>query len=269
MSYNHVISIETAEQRREHIRQEFGKQGIDFCFFDALTPSPALTQAIAAFLPELAGVVQMSGGEKACLMSHIALWQKCIDENLPYIAVFEDDVFLGRDAACFLTETAWLEERFALSQAWLLNLETVLREVNLKRDDALAAYGGRAFYQVGSTNSGGGAYMISQAACRLLLAELQKMPSAAIRPIDVMIYDVWNGKTPLQLRQLVPALCLQSCLYQGRGQLGSSLEADRAANIAEQGKRETRRTWLEKCRYWCFKPVRMMAKRRRQLIPFV
>ncbi|MDO4696670.1 MAG: glycosyltransferase family 25 protein [Neisseria sp.] len=270
MSYNHVISIVAATERRAHIRQEFGRQGIDFCFFDALTPSPELTQAIAAVLPELDGVVQkMSGGEKACLMSHVSLWQKCIDDNLPYIAVFEDDVFLGRDAAGFLSETAWLDERFPVKQPWLLNLETVLREVNLKQDKTLAAYCGRAFYRVDSTNSGGGAYMLSQAACRLLLGELKKMPSASVRPIDVMIYDVWNGKTPLQLRQLVPALCLQSCLYQGHGQLGSGLEAGRAANIAEQGKRKMRRTWWEKIKHWCLKPVRMIVKRRRQSIPFV
>ena len=39
MIQNFVISVKTATKRREHIMCEFGKQGIAFEFFDAVTPT--------------------------------------------------------------------------------------------------------------------------------------------------------------------------------------------------------------------------------------
>ena len=36
-----VISLQSAAARREHIEKEFGKQKVDFDFFDALTPDLA------------------------------------------------------------------------------------------------------------------------------------------------------------------------------------------------------------------------------------
>lgn len=43
----------------------------------------------------------LSQGELACLMSHILLWKKASDENLPYITIFEDDIYLGANANIF------------------------------------------------------------------------------------------------------------------------------------------------------------------------
>ena len=37
--HNFVISLTSALERRQHIRQEFGRHGVDFEFFDAITPS--------------------------------------------------------------------------------------------------------------------------------------------------------------------------------------------------------------------------------------
>lgn len=53
MHTNYIISLPTAIQRREHIKQEFGKQDIPFEFYDALMPSEQLNQLIQKYLPNL------------------------------------------------------------------------------------------------------------------------------------------------------------------------------------------------------------------------
>ena len=86
--YNYVISLTSADQRREHIKQEFAKKEVDFQFFDAITPEVALV------LVENMGLNYnndyLSQGELACLMSHVSLWKKVVDKNLPYIVIFEE-----------------------------------------------------------------------------------------------------------------------------------------------------------------------------------
>ena len=53
MHTNYIISLPTAIQRREHIKQEFGKQDIPFEFYNALMPSEQLNQLIQKYLPNL------------------------------------------------------------------------------------------------------------------------------------------------------------------------------------------------------------------------
>ena len=101
---NTVISLTAAIDRREHIKTEFNKHNINFEFFDALTPSVA--EAYAKKLCTNFESSNLSGGELACMMSHVSIWQKMIDESIPYLAIFEDDVYLGEDAEYLLVAFA-------------------------------------------------------------------------------------------------------------------------------------------------------------------
>lgn len=47
--------------------------------------------------------------ELACFMSHTNIWQKMIDESRAYLAVFEDDVYLGEDAEILLNNMEWIK----------------------------------------------------------------------------------------------------------------------------------------------------------------
>ncbi len=77
-------------------------------------------------------------------MSHAVLWKQALDEGLPYIAVFEDDVLLGESAEKFLAEDAWLKERFDPDSAFIVRLETMFMHV-LTSPSGVADYCGRAF----------------------------------------------------------------------------------------------------------------------------
>ncbi len=54
----------------------------------------------------------LTGGELACFMSHVSIWQKMVDEQLPYVAIFEDDVFLGERAFEIFNSSSWIQEEW-------------------------------------------------------------------------------------------------------------------------------------------------------------
>ncbi|NUG82314.1 glycosyltransferase family 25 protein, partial [Acinetobacter bereziniae] len=85
-----VISLSTAQERRKHILAEFTKQEVDFEFFDAITP--ANINLVASQLGLIEFTTGLHENEVACLLSHMILWKKAIDEQLDYIAIFEDDI---------------------------------------------------------------------------------------------------------------------------------------------------------------------------------
>ncbi|MCI4018799.1 glycosyltransferase family 25 protein, partial [Klebsiella pneumoniae] len=155
---NHVISLASAAERRAHIAATFGARGIPFQFFDALMPSERLEQAMAELVPGLSAHPYLSGVEKACFMSHAVLWKQALDEGLPYIAVFEDDVLLGEGAEKFLAEDAWLQERFDPDSAFIVRLETMFAKV-IVRPDKVLNYENRSFPLLESEHWGTAGYI--------------------------------------------------------------------------------------------------------------
>ena len=141
---NRVISLSSAQARRKHIADTFGARGIPFRFFDALMPSEELNRAMEELVPGLAKQHLLSEVEKACFMSHVVLWKQALNEGLPYVAVFEDDVLLGENAEKFLAEDAWLEERFAVGTSFIVRLETMFMPVKTEAG-GIAAYQDRVF----------------------------------------------------------------------------------------------------------------------------
>lgn len=99
-------------------------------------------------IPSLGGI--------GCTLSHSELWKKCIDDNLPYITIFEDDVTSIKD----LTKDELLQ-----IERNLLKENSVLISSDLKKNGQLNWFHGLEFY------------IISQGACRKLLERLY--------PIDV------------------------------------------------------------------------------------
>lgn len=97
-----VISLKSAVDRRLHIQEQFACKDIPF---------PILMRLNRKEIDELAQKYSisildsgLSKGELGCLFSHVLLWKKAIDEQMDYIAVFEDDIYLGERANDFLIE---------------------------------------------------------------------------------------------------------------------------------------------------------------------
>ncbi|HGG8568030.1 TPA: glycosyltransferase family 25 protein [Neisseria meningitidis] len=228
---NHVISLASAAERRAHIAATFGRHGIPFQFFDALMPSEALEQAMGELVPGLVRHNLLSGVEKACFMSHAVLWKQALDEGLPYIAVFEDDVLLGEGAEQFLAEDAWLKERFDPDSAFIVRLETMFMHV-LTSPSGVADYGGRAFPLLESEHWGTAGYIISKKAMRFFLQHFAMLQPEQIKPIDLMMFSDFFDKEGMPVYQVSPALCAQELHYtkfhNKSSVLGSLLEDERS-----------------------------------------
>lgn len=227
---NHVISLASAAERRAHIADTFGRHGIPFQFFDALMPSERLEQAMAELVPGLSAHPYLSGVEKACFMSHAVLWKQALDEGLPYIAVFEDDVLLGEGAEKFLAEDAWLQERFDPDSAFIVRLETMFMHV-LTSPSGVADYCGRAFPLLESEHWGTAGYIISRKAMRFFLERFAVLPAEWIKAVDWMMFTYFFDKEGMPVYQVNPALCTQELHYakflSKNSMLGSDLEKDR------------------------------------------
>ncbi|WP_153715550.1 glycosyltransferase family 25 protein [Eikenella corrodens] len=229
MQYNYVISLSKAKSRQAHIQQEFGYQNIPFQFFNAITPSD-LTTILPDLLPKLQESY-LSQMEKACFASHISLWQHCIIKNLPYITIFEDDIFLGKNANAFLANSTWLENLHPYHHPFIIHLETVHQPCQFTKT-SFPSYAGRSLFRLRSPHYGAGAYILSQAAVHWLLTYLHDLPNQDFDPIDAILFDTLIYNRYLFTYQIYPALCIQDIILHTKSEqlFGSQMEEERAQN---------------------------------------
>lgn len=195
----YVISLENAFDRRKHIESEFLKQDITFSFFDAILPDEATLLAT-----ELKLNIQdefLSQTELACLMSHVSLWKKVVDENIAYIAIFEDDIFLGENAGKILNKTDWIS-----SDLSIIKLEHFYSKVVLGRKVYSVTDTDRNIFELKGPNLGAAGYILSNEAAKKCIEYLEK--SVAI-PVDHLMFDKWIQEGLLKVHQTNPAVCIQ------------------------------------------------------------
>lgn len=213
---NYVISLSTATNRREHIKAEFGKQGIEFEFFDAVTPNqvPFLAQSFGISLAKS----NLTGGELACLFSHLCLWQKALDDNIPHITIFEDDVYLGKNAHLFLNNSQWIPK-----ECVLIKLEHYLDKLTLGKK--ITTIHNRDIRPLGEFNWGTAGYIIHQDAIKELINLTKKVFTNKPLPIDHIMFEIAIAHHAVY--QMSPALCVQSDRTQQKDRLQSMLELER------------------------------------------
>lgn len=232
MIKNFVISMTSAQNRREHIRNEFGKHNIPFEFFDAVTPGDSLDNAMALLVPNLAPKKDLSGGEKGCFMSHVCLWHKCVEENLPYIAIYEDDVLLGKDAATFLADDTWLKNLFPMNhEFFIVRPETTLMKVGEKSFKDVYTPLLDTHYKLNRLTSlhyGAGCYIISHATAKFLLNIVKNTSTLNLKPLDHILFRQYLQTKEAPAYQLNPAVVIQEIVLLGKdSSLNSDIEADR------------------------------------------
>lgn len=238
---NFVISISTADKRRNHIIQQFGQQNIPFEFFDAFTPSERLTDHLQRYLPNVATTPKLTMGEKGCLMSHFMLWKKCVNENLDYITLFEDDILLGESAERFLAEDEWLKVRFNFQEIFVLRLETFLMPVKVEKQQGILPFQQREIDILKSKHFGTAGYIISNAAARYFINVFEELSVEDVKAIDEIMFNEWVNVESYQVYQLNPAICVQELqLNQESSTLTSGLQQDRKKNTAIQLKKTLR-----------------------------
>lgn len=215
---NFVISLQSATERREHINNEFGKHNVNFEFFDALTPDTAKDYALSLGLN--LDSISLTPGELACMMSHVAIWEKAVDNHIPYITIFEDDVYLGEDAEKLLNSTDWIQPDWHI-----IKIEAFAKKAYLSKDTHTVLDGKRYVTELKGKNLGTAGYILSLQGAKVYLDYIKDND---LLPLDSLMFDnfIINGSEPVQ--QLVPALCIQEMLlHKNNPSLPSALLTDR------------------------------------------
>ncbi|USA55663.1 glycosyltransferase family 25 protein [Acinetobacter sp. C32I] len=216
-----VVSLSSAIERRNHISSQFERQGIEFSFFDAITPDIAASDAQAMKLSVHENYI--AKGELACFMSHVHLWKKIVDDNIPYMAIFEDDIHLGEKANKFLNQSDWIELDWHL-----IKLEAFTPKVILGAKCKEFPQEGREIYKLIGKNLGTAGYILSQQGAKFLLNEINKMDY--IIPLDNFMFEYAVKNHNFMMYQMQPALCIQDTILHYRStsiQLKSQLTSER------------------------------------------
>ncbi|WP_323841349.1 MULTISPECIES: glycosyltransferase family 25 protein [unclassified Moraxella] len=215
MMKNYVISLTTANDRRTHICQEFGKQGIDFEFFDAVTPNQ-LVETAQSLKIDLNKNQLLSNNELACLLSHISLWKKAIDENMDYIAIFEDDIYLSKDAHLFLNHSDWIKNDWGF-----IKIEKTIEKALLKNPTPLQE--NHTISLLNSVHLATGGYILSKTIAQQLYHHFLSLNN--IGHIDQFLFKTVLEENIAPIYQINPVLCIQDCiLYPDNQKFLSSLE---------------------------------------------
>jgi glycosyl transferase family 25 len=215
-----VISLDSAIERRQHIDSEFKKYSVNFSFYDAITPVTSEDAANSVGV-DLARRGDLTKGEVACLLSHIMLWKKIVDLDLDYMAIFEDDVYLGENIQSFFNNFAWIP-----NDVHIIKLEAFDKKADLSFFLKLSK-NGRSLYHLKGMHLGGAGYILSKAAAEHYLELIANMPELV--PVDHILFGRNVKKGKYKAYQMTPAICAQDFYLNHKyHNFGSHLEEDRA-----------------------------------------
>ncbi|ENX53184.1 hypothetical protein F885_00964 [Acinetobacter higginsii] len=242
MVKNFVVSLKTAVDRRTHIEDQFMQQGIAFSFFDAIEPQQV--EELAARLSVRIHNCHLSQGELGCLFSHILLWKKAIDENIDYIGIFEDDIYLGGQAKAFLSDHGWIKAQWDI-----IKIEKNSAFNYLSLTDKTSLENGRIISRLLNPNFGTAGYILSNKAAQSLLCYIQNL--SVVDHVDQIMFKKYLKYGEYPVYQVNPALCIQEyLLYPDDKKFQSSLSWRDSYKKKEQSplnkiKRELTRVFLQ------------------------
>lgn len=102
----YVVSLKDSIDRQKSITTQCEKLGIKPIFIDAIYGKDLSESEISQYCNQNKAK-QLFGrelllGEIGCALSHKKIYQKIVDENIPYAVILEDDAIVSRDIECVL-----------------------------------------------------------------------------------------------------------------------------------------------------------------------
>lgn len=238
-----VVSLVEEYERRKHIDSLFNYFELDFNYFDAINKQQVVDTLDKYNI--LVNTDRMSLGEVACYLSHYSLWQQVIDYNLPYLMVFEDDIYFTKGAKALLNDLNWLPKDYDV-----IKLETMYDRVMINKGVQLLSE--HKLCRMKSRHMGMAGYIISRKGAKKLITMTQEL--GVDRPIDHIMFDRLIEQKTSKVYQVCPALCIQDKIYNKNTiRFGSCLEDERGSRpivkvkLSAQQKfnRELARLWTQ------------------------
>jgi len=160
-----VINLARSTERRRLMEDTLAGTGLDYEFFPAVDGAKINSPYESYYSSEAAissHGKELSTGEIGCALSHIAIYQKIVDEKIAFSLILEDDVALAPE---ILTVSS---AAISGPDAWeLINLITDVDELLTHAPAGAATHSLTSFN--GAPNRTGG-YLITEAGAHKLLA---------------------------------------------------------------------------------------------------
>lgn len=181
-----IISLQSATERRQKVKQEFERLAVPFTFFDAVDGrkfSMSEREDYDGVRRRRYFGKDLTGGELGCLLSHRGIYQKMVNEQIPYALVFEDDARLHDDFPSVVESLLSCPVKYDLVR--FLSSDKVAR---LTQRKVAEFAGGYSLNRLLTTPGGAHGYIITlDGAGKLLRATRRNW-----RPIDTLMGHVWS-----------------------------------------------------------------------------
>lgn len=257
---NFVISLrDNNEKRRTHITEQFSSKDVPFEFFDAITKTQL---HVADDLGITFGESKLTDNEKGCLLSHVSIWKKVIDENLPYAGVFEDDIYLSKESGSFLSNYDWVDTNWHVVKIERADekVKTSLLNLNSLNNKGI-------IYKLKDEHLCAGGYVITNAGARYLFDKIKNYDIT--EPIDYEIFDNYIMDSGYIVCQFIPALCIQDfTLNKSYENLSSSLVEGRVIKEKPVKEKHKNKLLRELLRIWNTMTDAIVKKQKQRKLPF-
>lgn len=205
-----VINLAKDTDRLAAAREKFAELGLTFEHWpgvDGRALSTAELQTFAASRPR-DGKYVWSPGKIGCFLSHFSAWKYCAEGSDPYIAIFEDDLYLSPELPHFLSDTCWLPQDFDI-----IRMESPTNRVKAQKNENFQ-FRGRDILRLRSTAWCAGSYILSKQGAKKLLS----VPEKFHHNPDRLMFCYEDSVIAKQLAtyQVAPSLAIQDKYFHAR-----------------------------------------------------
>ncbi len=232
----YIVSLKQEIKRRKHIESQFTDLNIPFKFFDAVDKN-SLPQVLNKHLLSFNNH-SLTTGEKGCFYSHYLLWQKMLNENLPYMVIGEDDMVISNKLNQMLFNLDDIMDKCDILKFETMELVTLITEEKI----TILESSGLKIQRLNYAHLGTAGYVITNKMAKQLCDFFHNM--VINKPIDQYLFVdfVYSHK----VFQTIPALAIQEdVLYKNdESVLHSQIQQERkmkTSSTIEKILRETKR----------------------------
>jgi glycosyl transferase, family 25 len=196
-----LINLDRQADRLAKMKREFEQKNLTFQRICAIDYQTLSQQTLEKSYDKKAAITQereLTCGEIACGLSHMACWQKIIDDDLTGAFIFEDDAVLMTDAPKAFEQIDFLHRNNEIPQdsVILFTHTPYYKKSNIERKLTKKT----ALYTSYGTPFAAYGYYISKTAAKNLLNTVEK--SKLCFPIDH--WWIWAEQSQITLQNTIP-----------------------------------------------------------------
>jgi glycosyl transferase, family 25 len=198
----YLVNLDRRQDRLRAMQEQAARLGLKLERIPALDAGTADPDAVNRWFAGGGPLGEIPIGDKACLLSHRAAWEKFAASGEPHAVFLEDDVRLSRDSETVLVSDGWIPDGVKVVK---LEHYGPMGQRVLLADFRKAARDFRIGRML-SRHTGGAAYVLSRQAATELLAETR-----FDLPVDHLLFNPNNSRLfgKLSPWQLLPAIARQ------------------------------------------------------------